>query len=379
MKERNQPDRRHFLKGSLAAAGIALGVPAHGPFLTRLAAEAARKGKRCLVLWLDGGLSHIDTLDMKPNAPAEIRGELKPIQTNVPGIDICELLPRLARQADKLAIIRSMTHPWPHASMAIYLMHTAYRQGPHWSHPELGAMIAKYRGDADSDLPNFIRIGPENKLVTAHSYPGAGFLGPVYQPLRLSSYQAAQEEKLKKACDIAGDRDLKRYGDSDFGKNCLAARRLLEAGVPFVEVQHPGYDLHDKIFGGLRPLLPVLDAVWSALLEDLHDRGLLQDTLVVCTGEYGRTPRINAMAGRDHWSAAWSLALAGGGIRGGRVYGATDGRGAEVKDNPVTPGDLFATIYRVLGIDATVTHPCGTRMIRATPEGAKPVTEILVH
>jgi uncharacterized protein (DUF1501 family) len=381
-----QQSRRRFLQRSLAA-GAALAVPARRVLLATLAAEAAQARKRCLVLWTAGGLSHIDTLDMKPDTPVEFRGAFKPIQTTVPGVHICEHLPLLAKLADKLAIVRSMTHGWADQRGATYLMHTAYPRQPHGQHPELGALLARYRGAADADLPGFIRIAPENKLThhaeedLAAAYPGAGFLGPSYQPLQLASYLAAPGDKLKGACDLSKEpsRMRERYGDNDFGKNCLAARRLLEAGVPFVEIQLPGFDLHTNLFGELRRLLPVLDGAWSALLQDLHDRGLLEETLVVCLGEFGRMPKINDRIGRDHWPGAWSLALAGGGIRGGRVYGATDAKGAAVKENPVTPGDLFATLYTAVGIDPAASHPSGTQEVRVTPRGAKPVDELLAR
>ncbi len=410
--------RRAFLKGALVTAG-GLTVPNWGGLFhsQSIAAEAAKQGKRCILLWMNGGASQIDTFDMKPGRPTG--GPFRPIATRVPGMQVCEYLPKMAQHADKLAVIRSMRTSEPDHPGGIYLMHTGFRPLVNVSHPELGAMAAKYLGKEGSDLPSFVRMGPTGNA-------GAGFLGPKYQPFSLgregrlpyftdSSLSAEAEERRKNlwrfmeegfarehhaepfeahrsakeqtwrllrarsAFDISKEwekyRDL--YGASDFGRGCLLARKLIESGVPFVEIGQDNYDSHADNFVCHKASLRVLDPAWSGLLQDLHDRGLLQDTLVVWMGEVGRTPSINNRAGRDHFVRGWTVVLAGGGIKGGATYGATDADGKDVKENPVTEGDLFATIYTALGINPRAKHFVGTRPIWATPEGARPVREIL--
>jgi hypothetical protein len=301
----------------------------------------------------------------------------------------------------------------------IYHMHTCYRQSDHVPHPEIGAMIAKYRGNPDADLPSFIRMGPCGNA-------GAGYLGPQYSPFSLNRdgglpyftspyvtgpaqerrndllnfmetefaenhaaepFEAhrlaeAQSWRLIRAREIfninnewPAARD--RYGDSDFGRCCFLARKIVENGVPFVEVGQDNYDSHADNFVCHKANMDILDLAWSALLTDLAERNLLANTLVVWMGEVGRTPYINNRAGRDHFINAWTIVLAGGGIRGGQVYGTTDADGREVATNPVTEGDLFATIYTALGINPRVRHFVGTRPIWATPEGSHPIQALL--
>jgi hypothetical protein len=415
--------RRVFLKSTVLGTGGAVLANWGGLFHSQtIAQEAQRQGKRCILLWMAGGPSHLDTFDMKPGRPSG--GVFRPIATNVAGVQVCEYLPRLARHADKLAIIRSMSTADPEHSGGTYLMHTGYRREAFVRHPEIGAMVAKFLGRDDSDLPSFIQVGQGGGESTP--FAGAGFLGPAFQPFRLgragglpentTPYAAAAAEqrrgdllrsldeefardhaapvvqaqraaqdragrllRARSVFDLSGEsnrcRDL--YGDSDFGRNCLVARRLVEAGVPFVEVEQQNYDSHADNFEWHKALLPVLDHAWSGLLADLNDRGLLRDTLVVWMGEFGRTPNINNRAGRDHFSRAWSVVLAGGGVRGGVQYGQTDADGANVRDNPVSEGDLFATIYTALGVNPRVRHFVGTRPIWATPETARVVRELL--
>jgi hypothetical protein len=306
-----------------------------------------------------------------------------------------------------------------------YLMHTGYRKEAATTHPEIGAMVAKYLGHPEADLPSFIQLGAGGGESSPVS--GAGFLGPLYQPFKLGgegrmpdnttaylkpdedrrrnellkaqdeefarehaaqaikAYREADEKsrrllKAKSAFDISSEwekcKDL--YGNTSFGKNCLMARKLIEAGVPFVEVEQQNYDSHSDNFEWHKALLPVLDMAWAGLLQDLHQRGLLQDTLVVWMGEFGRTPSINNRAGRDHYAKAWSVVLAGGGMKGGVVYGATDEDGRAVADKPLSQADLFATIYTAIGINPRVKHMVGIRPIWATPEDARVIRDILV-
>jgi hypothetical protein len=410
--------RRAFLKGTIFTAG-GLALPNWGGlFASDTAAEVSRKtGKRCILLWMNGGASQLDTFDMKPGR--HTGGPFRPIATNVVGTQICEYLPLLAKKTDRLAIIRSMRTQSPDHPDGIYHMHTCYKMSERTPHPELGAMIARYNGKPDADLPGFVRMGPTGNA-------GAGYLGPQYEPFSLdrngrlpyftSSYLADDAEarradllrfveqefgrehkaepfenhrlakerayrlmRAKGVFDISKEwpKYQDRYGNSEFGKGCLLARRLVEAGVPFVEIGQDNYDSHADNFVCHKANMQILDPAWSALLTDLEERGLLNDTLVVWMGEVGRTPGINNRAGRDHYVRAWTIVLAGGGIKGGVAHGATDADGKEVKDNPVTEGDLFTTIYTTLGINPRVRHHVGTRPVWATPEGSKPLRDLL--
>jgi hypothetical protein len=410
--------RRAFLKGTLLTAGGLTVANWGGLFNTRgVAAEAQKRGKRCILLWMNGGASQIDTFDMKPGRPTG--GPFRPAASSVPGIQMCEYLPRMAKQADRLAIIRSMRTQSPDHPDGIYHMHTCYKQSERVPHPEIGAMVAKYLGNPDADLPSFVRMGSTGNA-------GAGFLGPQYAPfgldhegrlpyftqpllppqaeqrrgdlLRFVEEGFAQEHKAepfaahrvakekawrllraKAVFDISKDwpKYQELYGDTRFGRGCLLARKLVEAGVPFVEVGQENYDSHADNFVCHKACMSVLDPAWSGLLQDLHDRGLLQDTLVVWMGEVGRTPSINNRAGRDHFIHGWTIVLAGGGMKGGVVYGQTDADGKDVKDRPVSEGDLFATIYTALGINPRVKHYIGTRPIWATPENSQVLRELL--
>jgi hypothetical protein len=410
--------RRAFLKGVLTTAG-GLTVANWGGLFggQTLATQAARAHKRCILLWMNGGASQIDTFDMKPGR--RTGGPFRPIPTNVPGIQVCEYLPRLARLADRLAIIRSMRTQSPDHPDGIYHMHTCYRMQERVPHPEIGAVVARYLGNPDADLPSFVRMGPAGNA-------GAGYLGPRYEPFSLdrdcrlpyftAPYLNAQAQqrrgdllrfvedqfgrdhqaepfqahrlaearawrllRARSVFDIRQDwpRCRERYGDTDFGRGCLLARKLVEAGVPFVEVGQDNYDSHADNFVCHKANMDVLDPAWSGLLEDLHERGLLQDTLVVWMGEVGRTPYINNRAGRDHYIRAWTVVLAGAGIHGGQVYGTSDADGREVRENPVSEGDLFATIYTALGVNPRARHYHGTRPIWATPEGSRPIRPLL--
>lgn len=410
--------RRAFLKGALVTgAGSVVanwGGLVHSP---SIAQEAQRRRKRCILLWMNGGASQIDTFDMKPGR--RTGGPFRPINTNVTGIQICEYLPKMARMTDKLGIIRSMRTQSPDHPDGIYHMHTCYRQSERVPHPEIGAMIAKFVGDPNSDLPSFVRSGSTGNA-------GAGYLGPRYEPFGVgrdgrlpyfsdpivpapslqrrgdllrsleeefgrehraepfASHRTAEERarrlmRVRTTFDTSRDwpaaRD--RYGDTEFGRGCFLARKLVEAGVPFVEIGQENYDSHADNFVCHKGNMEVLDPAWSGLLDDLSERGLLEDTLVVWMGEVGRTPYINNRAGRDHYIRAWTIVLAGGGIRGGQVYGASDADGIEVRDNPVSEGDLFATIYTALGVNPRVRHYVGTRPIWATPEGSRPIRQLL--
>jgi hypothetical protein len=388
--------RRDFLRiGSLGALGVSLdGVLRAG----------AKKDISCILLWQSGGCGHLDTFDLKPDAPKEIRGEFKPIPTNVPGIQICEHLPFTAKQADKFTILRSMKSRENNHERAINYLLTGYLPLPTLEFPSMGSVVSKELGPKNG-LPPYVAV-PN----TFPSY-GGGYLGGAYNPFiagdpNVSGYQvrdltlpadvdwtrvanrnflvkqmdakfraiesstdmAAMDSFYQKAYDLlkspaarmafdigAEKESLReRYGRTPVGQGALLARRLVESGVRFVTVAKGwlNYDTHGDNFNTMKKaLLPEFDRAFAGLLEDLHERGMLDTTLVIAMGEFGRTPKVNDAAGRDHHSKAWSIALAGAGIPGGRVLGATDQNGVQVTDLPVEPEDLLFTIYTLLGVD----------------------------
>jgi hypothetical protein len=402
------------------------------------ATNPARK-RSCILLWMNGGPSHLDTFDLKPGHANG--GPFKPIDTSVPGIQISEHLPQLAKQMDKLAIVRSMSTKEADHGRATYQMRTGRLPGGPVQYPALGAVVAKEMEDAEADLPRFVSIAPNRGLSPA-AY-GPGFLGPQYAPLIVGegggfgggganvdqalrvqdidlpegvsgkrsasrvelleemdkeflaqhsappsvSHQAARQRALKmmrasavKAFTLDDEpKELRdAYGRSVFGQGCLLARRLVEAGVPFVEVTLPGWDTHQQNFESVQRLCGVLDPAWAALMQDLKARGLLDSTLVVWMGEFGRTPRINGNKGRDHWANSWSAVLGGGGINGGQVVGKTSPDGMTVTERPVPVVDLLGTICLALGLDLNKQNNSNVgRPIRLVEPGAKPLKEVL--
>ncbi len=422
--------RRELLQ--LSAAGIA-GASLSG-WLGVLAAHAdaqptrGRKHKSCILLWMDGGPSHVDTFDPKPEARAEVRGELKAIQTEVPGLYVSEKFPTLAGLMNDLALLRGLsTEEADHGRARVY-MHTGYRPGIGGvEYPGLGSIVSAELGDPDAALPNFVVTGsPLNKY---EFFTNPGYLGPRHQPLALSDPARGLEdlkcrlppqdfddrvsvlEKLEqsfartyrspateahhtmlgrtlrllrsdkaKALDLSLEPAAAReaYGETSFGRGCLLARRLVEAGVLFVEVYLQNWDTHEKaVAEAAKGLMTQVDRGMGALIRDLKDRGLFDSTLVVWMGEFGRTPAMNRNGGRDHYSRAWSAVLAGGGIRGGRAIGKTDANGATVTERPITAADFMATICRILAIDyaKTIQTP-GGRPVRLGDKGAKPIAEL---
>jgi uncharacterized protein (DUF1501 family) len=420
--------RRELLR--LSAAG-ALGISASGwlPLLAQQAAAQKAKPKSCILLWMDGGPSHIDTFDPKPEAAERIRGELKAIDTSVAGIQISEQFPKLARLMDHAAVLRGMsTEEADHGRARVY-MHTGYKPGIGGvSYPSIGAIVAAENGSVESPLPNFVVTGtPLNKY---EFFTSPGYLGPRHQPLTLAdptkglenlkpiapandfddrlavleqleqgfarttrSHAAdAHQTTLARAVQLirsgqgkAFDLDQEptemrtAYGDSTFGRGCLLARRLVEAGVSFVEVYLSNWDTHDgRTATAAKGLMTQVDGALSTLIGDLKGRGLLDSTLIVWMGEFGRTPQVNNNGGRDHYARAWSTLLAGGGIKGGHVIGKTDRDGAAVVDRRISVKDFMATVCRVLGIDYTKKHntPSG-RPIRLVDKDAEPIAELL--
>lgn len=362
----------------------------------RLAAVDQPTGsvKSCILLWMNGGPSHIDTVDPKPGTATG--GTFKTIATKAAGVQFCEHLPRLANEADKLVVIRSMTSKEGNHDRGQYLLHTGYPPSVTVKHPSLGAWVAHELGKPDAELPNFVSIrGPSissgflgaayNPFVVQH--PGEGVRNlPFPKDVNVDRFQqrlrgldivedafakatgaqanAAARTVRANAVRLMGSRHVKAfeiesesatvrklYGDSEFGKGCLMARRLVEVGVPFVEVTLDGWDTHVDNFNGVKNLCGELDPGFAGLLRDLADRKLLDETLVVWMGEFGRTPKISAANGRDHHPAAWSAMLAGAKVAAGKAYGETDAEGGKVAKNPVTVADLFATIATLMGID----------------------------
>jgi hypothetical protein len=414
--------RRNFLKvGMLGAAG---GLSLLDWFALR--ARAAQEGavgraaaESVVLVWFGGGPSHLDTFDPKPDAPAEIRGPFKAIGTKADGVRICEHLPKLAGIMDKVALVRSVSTALADHEMGTRLMQTGYPPLPAFDVPSYGAIVGKLLGGR-GDLPPYVC------LTEGLAGSGAGFLGASLNPYvpsgggsdldgpkRITPERAERRRAFRASVDAASREveqandyvkavgkfydqaftligspqaraalDVKRepktakdaYGP--MGENLLLARRLIEAGVRFVTVGLGGWDTHSDNFAALRNQLPGVDQALSALLDDLSRRGLLDRTLVLMTGEFGRTPAINGNAGRDHYSKVFSMAWAGAGVKGGRVVGASDKHGAEVVDRPVGPADIAATIYDRLGVDYShsVESPEGVRT--ALSRGGRPIQEL---
>lgn len=428
--------RREALRRSLVgAAGLALApgfcgsawAAAAGLASPAAAAKPKAKAKSVIQIWMWGGPSHLDTFDPKPEAGPAYCGPLtNPIPTNVEGIRIGELLPLLAQQADKYAIIRSMTHGNNGHETASYLVQTGRLPGGNEVFPAVGAVVALFKGYGagyQSLIPPYVVLTkPQGR------FSEAGFLGSRYKPFatggdpartpfvvegvvaqgvsearqrarrdllhrldvlrrllpddpQLKEWQACEDQAYElilgdagKVFDLSEEKpELRdRYGRSTFGQACLVARRLVERGVPYVTINYEGWDTHKEHFQAMRRKLPELDRGMATLLQDLADRGLLETTIVWWSGEFGRTPKIDYEppwnGGRGHYGKVFSVLVAGGGFKGGRVVGASDAKGEEVKDRPVYPVDLIASMYELLGIDldAPLPHPQG-KLVRVIP------------
>lgn len=408
--------RRGFLRfGALGATGLTL------PSILRardLQDSAKKRDTAVILYWLAGGPSHIDTYDMKPDMPAEIRGPFQTISTNVPAINVCELLPKHAELADKFSIIRSLHHKHSVHDDAAHWVQTGYPQlsareaGQRF--PCQGSVVSHLLGPNRAGMPAYVCI-PQPYTSPQGFYQRASFLGPDHEALNggiipyrgkepalafaphaaltlprlddrrslleqmnnlrnaaeqnrefasLDSYQQkafdlVSSVRVQEAFDLNREPAALRakYGDHHWGKSTLLARRLVEAGTTFVTVNHYEADIdwwddHYTIEKNLRKRLPPYDQAISALIADLHDRGLDKDVLVVAVGEFGRGPRIDAQAGRGHWPGAFSALVSGGGLKMAQTIGTTTADGGAPKERPLGPGDLLATIYHVLGIDA---------------------------
>jgi uncharacterized protein (DUF1501 family) len=412
--------RRAFLGG---VASGALGAFGFGSLIQPAAAEElARAQKRVLVVWLSGGVSQLETWDPKPGT--NTGGPFQTIATSVPGVHICELLPYSAKMMHRMALVRGLNTAEDDHGKGAYIMHTGRRQEPAMNYPHLGSVCSKLLG-GDGPLPGYIHVTP--KGGGGVSKEDAAFLGPRHAPVALgdgqapanvqrpaglseeadrqrqelrlhaserfarnrrtaeteaytSSYdQAAQLMERRGVFDISREppRVVDQYGTHDFGRHCLMARRLLEGGATFVKVSHSNYDTHHENFDFHIEQLGEFDRPFATLLEDLDQRGMLDSTLVVVMSEFGRTPTINRNFGRDHWSKAWSVALAGCGVKGGAVVGKTNANGTAVTEREVNGGHLFHTYLTALGLDSRGSHYVDQRPIPMAEPKASPIKEVL--
>ncbi len=401
--------------------------------LSRLRASgaASKNAKSVILLWLDGGSSHLETYDPKPNAPSEFRGPWGSIRSNVPGMHFSELMPRQAALADKMILLRSLHHNnGDHFAAAHWMLTGRFGStdaNKSQKYPSVGSFVAKVCGARRPGVPAYVGVPSAESVYLFPGYQGAAYLGQAFNPFDVNTdqrYLGAGEtgpirrprcldefmgdpvrlqsrldllrgiDGLRREMDRAGvmaTMDVhqqqalelilggqaraaldvekepvatrEQYGLGPWGHYTLMARRLVEAGVSFVTVDMPHWDDHANIRDGHGSKVPVLDRAVAALVRDLADRGMLDDTLVLVMGEFGRTPKINqglpgnSIPGRDHWGEAFSVMMAGGGLRGGQIVGATNARGEHPVERPLVPGDVLATVYHVMGIDPEQTFP----------------------
>lgn len=429
-------------------AGTAAGIFGTGVTLPELLRREARAGETSgaagrdvslIFLFLKGGLSTIDTLDLKPDAPSEFRGPWRPIDTRVPGIQIVEHLPHLASQMDKFSLIRSFGHRNSEHGPADHYMLTGYHPlpgfnpslNPNNQRPAHGSIIARKLGvkgavppyvclprahasagaaylgaavapfvvEADPNSPNFTvpdltppiavrgdRLNAREQLLAGiDRYRDAAETRANAPALAVNTFQRKAFELMTSAAtraafDIQQEAPQLReqYGRNSLGQSCLMARRLVEAGVRCVTIDHTNWDTHHNAFPVLQnDLLPVLDRGLSMLFRDLHDRGMLETTLIIVSGEFGRTPRINQFAGRDHWGPSFTLLVAGGGIQGGRVVGRSDSRAEKPDGTPIGPEDMAVTMYRLMGIDPEDEFYTPEGRPVKIANGGKVITELL--
>ncbi len=420
--------RRGFL--GAAAAGAAVGGFAEDMTVLDvlknpvIAAEIKKQQKHVILLWLAGGASQLETWDPKPGRPTG--GPFMPISTNVPGVEISELLPKMSQRMQNTAIIRSLSTGIGDHGGGAALMETGRRKEQGLQYPDLGAIIARELGRADSQVPDYVSFYTSTE---GRRKGTSGFLGARFAPMFLSDsmippnirrLEAVSEIDHRERADL---RDLlarrftrgrqsrnnvlgshtsayqrvrgimaseklfniedeptavrEKYGPTQFSQQCLVARRLIEAGVPFVKVARAWWDSHGQNFETHQELCADLDHSMSVLLDDLEERGLLEKTLVITLAEFGRTPKINPSLGRDHFANAWSTSLSGCGIKGGSVYGKTDADGQTVAEGKIGAGQLFATIFKALGIDHEKEYFIGARPLPISDFGAKPIDEVL--
>lgn len=409
--------RRHFISHLAGASALALPAWSLTQTMVANAATLKRNHKSCILLWLGGAPPTIDMWDLKLGAPTG--GPNKPISTTGAG-QISELMPKVAQQMHHLSIVRSMSTREADHQRGRYYMHTGFVPNPNVEHPSYGAVIARELEHqlGNLEIPPFVSIGGSSS--------GPGFLGMAYAPFQvdtngrvrnanasveearmmdrmqllsslekrfirenrgpapaehakvldntLSLLTSKQMEAFKVQSEPAPMRE--KYGNTGLGRGCLMARRLVETGVPFVEVNSGGWDLHQDCFTRLEQKLPEVDQAMSALVEDLASRGLLEDTVVLCMGEFGRTPRINGNAGRDHWARSWSVVAGGGGIEGGKVIGATNEDGTRVTTEPYSAEDLMSSVCQAMGISLKKNYMAGNGRPMKIAGGGKVISEL---
>jgi hypothetical protein len=418
--------RRAFLGGTLAAGASAFADMTRLDALANpeLASDLKKQQKRVILLWLAGGVSQMETFNPKPGAATG--GPFRSIQTDVPGVRISELMPKMAQRLKHTCIIRSLNTKVADHGTGAKIMMRGRRDEASIKYPDLGAVLAKEMGRADSKVPDYVTFYTQTE--GRGMAPGdAGFLGSRYAPMELTS--SMMPENIKKLDGMseldhqqrADLRDLlskkfsegrtsttlgshneayqrvrglmasdklfdinqesaatrAKYGPTQFAEQTLVARRLVEAGVPFVRVGRAWWDSHGQNFETHQEMVPELDHVMATLIDDLKDRGLLGNVMIVTLAEFGRTPAINSSLGRDHFAAAWSTSITGCGIKGGACYGKTDETGNTVAENPVDAGMLFATIYRALGIKPTKNYYIGSRPIPLVNPGVEEISELV--
>jgi uncharacterized protein (DUF1501 family) len=410
--------RRHFMEHVAGASALAGSALALGHSLRASAATLKRNHKACILLWMGGGPPTIDMWDMKPGATTA--GEFKPIAT-AGDAQINELLPKVAKQMNRLSVVRSMSTSEADHTRGTYYLHTGFKPNPSVVHPGYGSVVAHElkQQTAGLQIPPFVSIGGASE--------GPGFLGMAYAPFQVDTNgrvrdlnasvdqmrmadrmtllsmlehrfigenrgaAAAEHAKvLEGTLDLMTSKQMEafqvdkeaedlreKYGNTGFGRGCLMARRLVEVGVPFVEVTMGGWDLHQGCFTTLKNKLPELDQGMSALVEDLSQRGLLDDTVVLWMGEFGRTPRINEKAGRDHWARSWSVVAGGGGLPGGKVVGATNEDGTQVTSEPYSSEDLMATVCQTMGISLATQFTASNGRPMKIANGGKVIRELV--
>ena len=412
--------RRRFLGRAAAGLGMAAGLST----LTRplAASDLQARGKQVLVIWLAGGASQLETWDPKPKT--ETGGPFRAIETSVPGVVISELMPRTAKLMHHLALVRGVNTAENDHGKGHYMMHTGRKETPGQTYPHLGSVMSRFLAPEKAPLPGYIHITPGGGGVGGSE---AAFLGPKHAALYLGNgqppsntariaalsasddaarhdlrrrfddrfasrrrtaeteaYTSSYEQALmlmerREVFDVSKEpeRDRDRYGSHDFGRHCLLARRLLESGATFVQVSHSNYDTHNENFAFHLEQVGEFDQGFSCLINDLADRGRLRDTLVVVMSEFGRTPHINHLYGRDHWGSAWSIALAGAGIKAGCAFGKTNDKGTAVVDGQVGAGHLFHTYMKAVGLDPAGDFEVDGRSIQVADPTAKPIKELL--
>jgi hypothetical protein len=428
--------RRRVLELGASALGLSLfDMLRPRSLVAEAPSPASRSDKSLIVFWTHGGMSQQDTYDMKPQAPAEFRGPYAPIATSAPGVQITERFPRQAPLMDRLSIVRSVNHqngihaPSAHWMQTGYFGPTLARNAP--QKPSFGSVIARCCGAREPQMPPYVAV----PKAEAFGYQGAVYLGAAYNPFEVGadpnakdfrvpnlalpkslSLESVQDrarllrefDTLRRDVDrtgtleglngfktqalemVAGDRvreafDLDRespqlrdrYGRHRYGQSALLARRLIEAGTRCVTINTGYWDHHNEIEKGLEEHLPPLDAAIAALVEDLDQRGMLDDVVIFCAGEFGRTPLINGHAGRDHWANCFSVLLAGGGLQGGRIVGASEPRGGNVSERPVSPHDLLATLYHALGIPLDMHFNDASGRPTSIVNTGRPIRELL--